>query len=101
MSDLGLALGTAAPYYNLVLVAILIYLFIKLFRAQKINRRVYMMPWYLLFVALIIFVVEELFTVLRTAGILNFPAHINGFFELGIIAIFIYVLLIQKQHLKK
>jgi len=29
------------------------------------------------------------------------PVHINGFFELIIICTFIYMLLMQKEHLKK
>ena len=101
MSELTIALGIVAPYYNLALVIILICLFIKLFKTEKTNKRVFMLPWYLIFVALMLFVVEELFTVLRTAEVFNFPAHINGFFELGIIAIFIYVVLLQKERMKK
>jgi hypothetical protein len=48
-----------------------------------------------------LFVIEEIITILRAAGILTFiPQHTNAFFELGIIIIFIYLVLLQKEHLK-
>jgi len=101
MTEFFSALGLIAPYYNLVLVVILFFLFLKLFATPKKNHRVFLTPWVLVFVALIIFVIEELLTILRTAGLLNIPAHINGFFELGMICIFIYTLLSQKDWMKK
>lgn len=101
MSEFWAALGLVAPYYNLVLVVILFYLFLKLFATPAKNKKVYQKPWTLVFVALIIFIVEELFTILRTEGLLNIPAHVNGFFELGIIILFIYALLLQKDRIKR
>lgn len=102
MTEFWAALGLVAPYYNLLLVVILFYLFLKLFATPAKNRKkVFQKPWTLIFVALIIFIIEELLTVLRTAGLLNIPAHINGFFELGIIILFIYALLLQKDWIKK
>ena len=100
MSEFFSALGLIAPYYNLVLVVILFFLFLKLFATPTKNHRVFLKPWVLVFVALVIFIIEELLTILRTAGLLNIPAHINGFFELGMITIFIYTLLIQKEWIK-
>ena len=94
------ALALAAPYYNLALVIVAILLFIKLFSVckEKGSRNTFILPWKILFWAVIIFVLEEVFTILRAAGILNIPAPINGFFELAIIILFIYLLLLQKQY---
>jgi hypothetical protein len=98
--SLGLSLAEAAPLYNLGFVLIAIFLFIKLFTTPVRDKRVYLMPWKLLFFALLVFIVEEVLTVLRQLEIINIPKHINGFFELIIICTFIYTLLLQKEHMK-
>lgn len=98
--SLGLSLAEAAPLYNLGFVIIAIFLFIRLFTTPVRDKRVYLMPWKLLFFGLLVFIVEEVLTVLRAMEIINIPKHINGFFELIIICTFIYTLLLQKEHLK-
>ena len=98
MSEFTQALGLVAPYYNLVLVAIVVYLFIKLFKTSVQPKT--MLPWKVLFAALLVYIVEEVLTVLRYMEIINIPRHINGFFELIIIISFIYALLSQKEHIK-
>ena len=98
--SLGLSLAEAAPLYNLGFVLIAIFLFIRLFTTPVRDKRVYLMPWKLLFFALIVFIIEEVLTVLRQMEIINIPKHINGFFELIIICTFIYTLLLQKEHMK-
>ena len=100
MVDFYVAVGMVAPYYNLAFVAVTILLFIALFRTQK--KGIFMMPWYLLFACVMLFVLEELLTIARAVGHLTFiPQHTNAFFELGIIIIFIYLVLLQKEHIKK
>jgi hypothetical protein len=98
--SLGLSLAEVAPLYNLGLVVIAIFLFIKLFNTPVKDRRVYLMPWKLLFFSLLVFIIEEVLTVLRQMEIINIPKHINGFFELIIICTFIYTLLLQREHIK-
>ncbi|MBW3004294.1 hypothetical protein KY328_01080 [Candidatus Woesearchaeota archaeon] len=100
MTELWAAAGLVAPYYNLILVVILFYLFLKLFATPAKNKKVYQKPWTLVFVALVIFIIEEVLTILRTAGLVSIPAHVNGFFEMGIIILFIYALLLQKERIK-
>ena len=97
----AVSLGEVAPLYNLGLVIVVTYLFFNLFNTPIRDRRVYLLPWKLIFTSLIIFVIEELFTFLRTIGIIDIPTHINGFFELAIIGTFIYALLLQREHLKR
>ncbi len=99
--SLGLSIAQVAPLYNLGLVAIAIYFFVKLFTTPVRDRRVDLFPWKLLFFAVVIYIIEELLTFLRIIEVVNIPRHINGFFELFIIIIFIYALLLQKEHLKK
>lgn len=98
MVDFYTALGMVAPYYNLALVVICVFLFIVLFRTPK---KTFMKPWYLLFACVMLFVIEEIITVVRAAGLTAIPHHINAFFELGIIIIFVYLLLLQRDHIKK
>jgi len=97
---LGLSIAEAAPLYNLGLVVISAFLFVKLFITPVRDKRVYLMPWKLLFFALLVFILEEVITVLRQMEIINIPKHINGFFEIIIICTFIYTLLLQKEHMK-
>ena len=101
MSELTVALGLVAPYYNLGFVIIAVFLFITLFNTRAKDKRVFVKPWGYLFAAVCVFILEEVTTVLRTLGVLDIPVHINGFFELVIISLFIYTLMLQKEHIKK
>jgi uncharacterized membrane protein YjjP (DUF1212 family) len=92
------ALTIAAPYYNLVLVAIMLFLFGKLFSLK--NKGVFVRPWYFVFAAVIVFIIEEVITILRAAHFVDISLHINGFFELLIISLFIYTLLILREHVQ-
>ncbi len=100
MVELGVALGMIAPYYNLAMVVVAVWLFIALFKTEP-KAKVFLFPWRLLFFAVLIFIIEEIFTVLRSAGLIDIPIHINAFFELVIISVFIYALLLQKEYVKK
>lgn len=91
-------LGLVAPYYNLVLVAIVIALFIKLFMQHK--KGIYIIPWYFLFLAIIIYVIEETMTVMASAGFIEIPNLLFPIFEMLMIGLFIYMLLLQKQYVK-
>ncbi len=97
-TTLGTALGFVAPFYNLGLVIVAIILFIWLFKLT--NRKVYQKPWRLVFVGVLIFVVEEAMTVLRSLGAITFPPAIFPFFEMIILGLFIYTLLLQKQYVR-
>ncbi|RMD58027.1 hypothetical protein D6825_02180 [Candidatus Woesearchaeota archaeon] len=99
--SLGMSLAAVAPIYNLGFVLIAVALFIKLFRTPIRDKRVYLLPWKLLFFAVLVFIFEEVLTVLRGFELINIPVHINGFFEVIIITIFIYALLLQKEYMKK
>jgi len=99
--SLGVALGSIAPLYNLLFVVIVVGLFVKLFNTRVRDKRVFLKPWKLIFASLCIFIVEEVLTVLRGFEVINIPVHINGFFEVVIVTLFIYALLLQKDHLAK
>lgn len=98
--SLGTSLGAVAPLYNLLFVVVAVFLFIKLFNTKVRDHRVYLAPWKLIFVALCIFIVEEVLTVLRSLDLISIPVHINGFFEIAIVSLFIYALLLQKRFVK-
>ena len=99
--SLATSLASTAPLYNLGFVLIAIVLFVRLFRTPIRDKRVYLLPWKLLFVAVLIFVTEEVLTVLRGMQLINIPVHINGFFEVIIITIFIYAMLLQRESMKR
>jgi hypothetical protein len=98
MIAFGDCVGKVAPYYNLVLVLIVLILFLKIFSIN--NKKVYILPWKLLFLSVAIYIIEEIITVFNMAGILNVQRILNAIFEFFIIAIFIYLLLLQKQHIE-
>jgi len=101
MSEFTVALGMIAPYYNLALAAIALCLFVKLFQTKSKSKNAFILPWKLILTAMLVFIVEEVITILRAVGIISIPVHINGFFELIIISLFIYTLLLQKQFTQK
>lgn len=98
MASLDVCLGTVAPYYNLALVIIIIPLFIKLLsiKTKKVNLR----PWTLLFIGFSIYIVEEVLTVLNGLGVTNTPRILTSIFEMVIITLFIYMLLLQREIVK-
>jgi len=94
---LGTCLGLVAPYYNLVLVAIVVALFIKLFKTP--NKKAYIVPWKFLFFSTLVYILEEILTVLHSAGIISISNMVNPFLEMAIITSFIYMLLLQKIYI--
>ena len=100
MVEFGVALGMIAPYYNLAMVAVVVWLFTVLFKTEP-KAKVFLFPWKLLFFAVIVYILEEVVTVLRGVGAIDIPIHINALFELVVIAVFIYALLLQKEFVKK
>lgn len=86
-----------APYYNLLFAVIVILLFIKLFRIEK-SKKMYITPWQLLLVSLLLFLFEEGLTIVKNAMIFTYPSSINALIEMVIISCFIYMLLLQKKY---
>jgi len=98
VATIGKAIGIVAPLYNLALVAIVIMMFMWLFSLR--NRKIYAKPWQLVFVGVLIFVVEEVMTVLRSLALISFQPAIFPLFEMIILGLFIYSLLLQMQYVK-
>lgn len=96
---IGEAVAIVAPYYNLVLIVITLILFRRLFSFSS-KRFAYIKPWKLLFTAMMILVVETLMTILRAMGLIKFSPAIFPAFEMAMITLFIYMLLLQKQFAK-
>ena len=95
MAGLDVCLGLVAPYYNLVLVAFVIGLFLFLFKnaPKKLNIK----PWKLLCIAVMIFVLEEILTVFNDADIISVHRLVAPLLEMVIIGLFTYMLLLQKE----
>ena len=94
-SYIGQRLGIAAPYYNLALVIVVLLLFWKFL---KIPTKLYKLPWKFLLAGVLVFVLEEIVVI---AGLLTEETHfVVGFFEMVIILLFIYMLLLQKEYIK-
>lgn len=89
-------LGIAAPYYNMVLVTILVILFVYLLRLPN-KKKVYVEPWKYLFYALCLFIIEEIMTILKAIGLIDYPHIILPVFEFVMISLFIYMCLLQRD----
>ncbi len=99
MTDITSAINVATPYFNMALVLVMIYMFVKLFRIVPVIK-VYMLPWYLVFAAIMVFVLEEAFTILRHAGVFPYEVvYLNGLFELIIVSLMVYLLLLQREYI--
>jgi len=97
------ALGVVAPWYNLTFVLVVLLLFRNLFKVHYDihHEQTFTKPWKLLRIAVYIFIVEEVFTVLRHADVFKLPVFFNGIFEIAMVSIFIYTLMIQYNHIKE
>jgi hypothetical protein len=71
-----------------------------MFKLPK-KKGIYLDPWKYLFIALLVYVVEEAFTITNKLNITNIPRISTAFFEMIIITLFIYMLLLQKDWVKK
>jgi|TARA_B100001971_G_C18206700_1_gene548082 hypothetical protein len=100
VGTLAACLGRIAPFYNLALVTLVIILFLKLFKIKH-NKHVFLKPWGLMFIGIIIYVVEQLVTVFDQAGVIVASKLLFPIFEFFIIITFIYMLLLQREHLGK
>ena len=98
MTQFGQCLGFVAPYYNLVFVIIVIILFLYLFK--KADKKTHLTPWKLLLTAILIYVVEAILTVLIDINLISISKLIAPILEMGMISLFIYVFLSQKEYLK-
>lgn len=98
-STISTCLQIVAPFYNLALVVILVILFIKLFTLK--SKKVFIKPWKFIFIALLVYVVEESINILESMNVIPINALVYPIFELIIITLFIYMLLLQKQYTKK
>ncbi|MBI4440330.1 hypothetical protein HY638_05140 [Candidatus Woesearchaeota archaeon] len=97
--NFGYCLGDVAPYYNLILVLVVGFMFLRLFSMQ--NKGVYLKPWKLLFAALCVYIIEEFLTVFNAIGIANVPRIMNAVLEMIMVILFIYILLLQKEYLER
>ena len=96
--SLAACLEVVAPYYNLALVSIVVVLFIYLFSHNLKGH--FVLPWKVLFVIIIIYIVEQILTILVIAELIIIPRITNAFFELVIATLMIYLLLLQLEHKK-
>jgi ABC-type iron transport system FetAB permease component len=99
VQTLAYCFGKVAPYYNLGLVVLVIILFLTLFRKYKKSK--YVKPWKLLFVAVLVYVAEEVATVIDMGSAINVPNLLFPILEMIIITIFIYVVLLGRELTKK
>lgn len=92
------AFSLASPWYNLALIIIGLFLFKHLSKIK--SKEIDITPWKFVLLALGVGFIEEVILVLRSSGVINIPLHINGFFEIIIISLLLYALLLKRKSLK-
>ncbi|MBT3304152.1 hypothetical protein HN592_04695 [Candidatus Woesearchaeota archaeon] len=93
--------GKIAPLYNLAFSVIAFGLLIALISIKMNHNKVFIKPWYYLLSALSVFILEELITALKFFNIISesaIPRWFNAVFELIMVALFIYMLFVQINH---
>lgn len=98
-TNLGASLEIVAPYYNIVLVIIVLILFAKFFSLK--NKNVYMKPWKLLFFVIMVYIIEEFINILQNIYSFEISVLLFPIFEMIMIILFIYMLLLQKEYITK
>ena len=99
LTDIGNCLRVVAPLYNLVLVVLVVMLFIKLLSLK--NKGVYIIPWRLLFFALCVYIIEEILAVMDIMNVVDIPDLVFPLLETIMVSAFIYLILLQREYLKK
>ncbi len=92
-------LGQVSGIYNLVLIIIIMVIFYKFLKMP--SKVIYKTPFVVLFAALLVYILEELFNVLDKLALFSIPLFMYPLFEMIIITSFIYMLLLQKDYLKQ
>ena len=64
------------------------------------TKTIFVRPWKFLFFAILIYVIEEFFTVAEGLNLILLPVWLFPLFEMIIVILFIYMLLIQREHIK-
>lgn len=95
------SISQIAPLYNIALSLIVFYLLARLISIKKKNKNVFIKPWYYLFAAVAVFVLEEIITALKFFDVISdavIPRWFNAVFELIMVTLFIYMLFLQINH---
>ncbi len=98
------SLSKIAAIYNVAFSLIVFYLLLQLILMGKKHKKVFIKPWYFLFAAVSVFVVEEFLTILKFFNVLSdviVPRWINAVFELIMVTLFIYMLFVQINHVSE
>ena len=89
------AFSLVSPWYNLAMILVGVYLFSILAKIK--SKKIDLNPWKFVFGALGVGLLEEITIVLRSSQIVSIPIHINGFFEIIIISLLLYTLLLKRK----
>lgn len=92
----GEYLRMALPYFNLVLVLMVIVFLLRILLIK--NKNTYVVPWRFLFFSVSAYVVEEILTIIDMSGIVSIHNLIFPVIEMVIICSFIYMVLLQKKY---
>lgn len=94
------ALGWIAPYYNIIFGAIALFMFYRLF-SMKRRKDIFITPWYYLYLAILMFMIETVLAILYGWSIYIVPHFVFGILEMIMVTSFTYMLFLQREYIKR
>ncbi|MBW3019733.1 hypothetical protein KY334_00390 [Candidatus Woesearchaeota archaeon] len=103
MNEFTDALSKIAPIYNIMLSFVVFYMLYILILGKTRKTKSYLKPWKYFYVAITLFIIEEIITLLKFFKILSdatIPRTFNASIELIIIILFVFMLKLEIMHIE-
>ena len=98
MNPLAHSIGQVAPLYNLALVTVVVILLVVLLRKKT---KLSLFAWKVMFFIVMVYVMEEILTVLHKFSIIYVPRITMAILELVMLTTFLFMVLNQREEVKK
>jgi len=87
------------PLVNLVIALVIIFLFTRFFYLP--HRLHHVRPWKIIFIALLIWLIEEVLTIMDSFGVFHMNLLIGRGIELVIIILVLHAVFLQKRYIEE
>ena len=86
---------------NATVIALLIFIIILLSILFTVREKEALLPWKVIFTAVLLLLAAEIVRLLSITGWYTGPREVIGFFELIVVALFVYTLLVKLERLSE
>lgn len=88
-----------APILSASIIAVLVFVVLLHVILFTIREKEDLLPWKVIFTAVLLLLVAELVRVTSLVGLYTGPIEVIGFFELIVVSLFVYTLLLKLERL--